>query len=108
MRDLPHIETRRFDPLDRSDRVSLVILTLAGALHARGRVDGVSEEAVARHGAAHHPRHARPRVDAHAHLDVLVGPVRHHARPDALQQVQRHGRDLPGVSVLCEQHRQAL
>lgn len=77
------------------------MLTLAGALHPRGRVDGVPEEAVPRHGEAHDARHAGARVDPHAHADVLLRPVRHDVGPDALQQVQRHGGDLARVPVVC-------
>lgn len=49
--------------------------TFSGGLHAGGGVDGVAEEAVARHGGADDAGNARPRVHSDAHLQSLLRPV---------------------------------
>lgn len=45
-------------------------------LHARGRVDGVSEQTVPRHLGPHNSRHHRPSVDTHADLKQERGRLR--------------------------------
>ena len=73
------------------------MVTFAGALHAAGGVDGVPEEAVARHLGADDAGHDGARVHPGADLQALVRPVRHAAHHGPRQQVQRHRRDLGHV-----------
>ncbi len=76
-----------------------ISLTHRRALHPGGGVDGVPEEAVARHLGPHDPRHDRPGVDAGGDGDGLGLPVRPHHHPGGDVQADGHAADLLGVLV---------
>jgi len=88
----PSIILRQKKPENRT-------ITESAGFHARGRVDGIAEEAVARHFQADDTGAHGPRVDADAQHQRLVRPVPDAELGDGAQQRQRHGGDLGRVLV---------
>jgi len=79
----------------------MYLLGLAGALHARGRVHRVAEEAVARHLGAHYAGDHRTRVDSAPDLDELVSRPGDPEERRGVQQIKRHCCYLADVLVPC-------
>lgn len=73
------------------------VRTFSGRFHARRRVNGVAEEAVARHFRADNSRHAGSSVEANSDADRLVGSVRYVEIFHAGNQIQRHCGDFADV-----------
>lgn len=76
-------------------------LTFAGGFHPAGGVDGVAEEAVARHLGADDAGDDGADVDAAADLQATLWSVRHGEHRRARQQVERHRRNLRHVLPAC-------
>ncbi len=73
--------------------------TFSVALHAGGGVDGVSEQAVARHGEADDACGARSGVQPDAQLQQRAWAVPDIEGARGSEQAQRHVGDLRGVAV---------
>lgn len=76
---------RRKRDLPKAVQTIRKIFTKSVGFHSRGRIDCVTEQAVARHLETDHARNNGPRVEADSQFELVVGPMSDTEMSDSLQ-----------------------